>query len=218
MTHICTDIETLGTRPGFVVLSAAFVRFSDEASCTLNLSVPDQVALGLEIDPDTHAWWGTQPPETWAAATSNPTPLVQALTYFATWIEWARLEQDATIWCRGFTDTPMLQELYRRAGIPCPWGHWQQESSRTLQKLGGVEQSAFQVLPKHVALNDALGDVRASNAALTVLARAHALPAADRRVTAQIAITNAETAAQLEIKDQTLRGALVDNIAAAFSS
>jgi len=39
------DIETLGTRPGAIILSCALVRFSDEASVTLNLSLPDQEAL-----------------------------------------------------------------------------------------------------------------------------------------------------------------------------
>jgi len=179
MTHLLTDIETLGTRPGHVVLSAAFVRFTDEASCTLNLSVPDQEALGLVIDPETHAWWGMQPPEAWQAATANPTPLRQALEYFATWISWATngaAPGDWNIWCRGFMDTPMLREVYRRAGVPCPWQHWQEESSRSMQKLAGVAERDYTVLPKHVALNDALGDVRASNAALAVLSRAHRKP------------------------------------------
>ncbi len=55
--HIMADIETLGTRPGAIVLSAAFVRFTDEAQMTLNLSIPDQEALALESDPQTAAWW-----------------------------------------------------------------------------------------------------------------------------------------------------------------
>lgn len=218
MTHIMLDLETLGTRPGYVVLSAAFVRFSDEQNVTLNLNIPEQQALGLEVDPETHAWWGTQPPEAWEAATRTPTPLREALTYFATWIEWATGGGDRTIWCRGFMDTPMLQEVYRRAGIPCPWAHWQTESSRTLQKLAGVDERHFKVLPGHVALNDALGDVRASNAALAVLAKAHRNgDAVERRAVAEIAIGNAECAAQFEIKDTVLRGALLDNIVLAFT-
>lgn len=221
MTHILVDLETLGTRPGHVVLSAAFVRFSDEASCTLNLSIPDQEALGLTIDPETHAWWGTQPPEAWAAATANPTPLRTALEYFATWIEWAVAAGDRTIWCRGFMDTPMLQEVYRRAGVKCPWEHWQTESSRTMQKLAGVDERPFKVLPKHVALNDALGEVRASNAALAILAKAHA-PGGnggpiERRQIAEIAIGNAECAAQLNVASPVLRAALLDNITLAFT-
>src|ERR1700754_2554255 len=47
-THIMVDIETLGTRPGAIILSAAFVRFSDEAAVSLNFSIPEQDALGME--------------------------------------------------------------------------------------------------------------------------------------------------------------------------
>src|SRR3990167_10729452 len=88
-THLMLDIETLGTRPGAVVMSAALVRFSDEASCSVNLSVPDQQALGLEVDPQTHTWWGTQQPEAWAACTKDPQKLSNGLDYLARWISWA---------------------------------------------------------------------------------------------------------------------------------
>lgn len=73
--HTMADIETLGTRVGSVVLSVAFVRFEDMASCSVNLSVPDQQSLGCEVDPSTVEWWRAQPPEAWAAASSNPQPL-----------------------------------------------------------------------------------------------------------------------------------------------
>ena len=59
-THIMVDIETLGTRLGAVVLSAAFVRFTDEAHMSVNLSVPDQEMIGLEKDESTLEWWRIQ--------------------------------------------------------------------------------------------------------------------------------------------------------------
>lgn len=168
-THLMLDIETLGTKPGVVILAAALVRFSDEASCTINLSVPDQQALGLEIDPQTHAWWGTQDPAAWAAATSNPTPLLAALDYLAAWIAWAG--PDPLIWCHGATfDCPLLEEVYRRAGKVAPWSFYAVRDTRTLYDLAGINVKDFAVPPPHIALNDALGQVRAANAALAVLA------------------------------------------------
>jgi hypothetical protein len=108
------------------VLSAAFVRFSDEAQMTLNLSIPDQEKLGLVIDEETAAWWRDQEakhPGAWAAATANPTPLAVALEYIATWLGWARGGDDMSIWCHGAPfDCPILEELFRRAGIRCPVG------------------------------------------------------------------------------------------------
>lgn len=179
-THTMTDIETLGTRPGAVVLSAAFVRFTDEASMSINLSVQDQLALGLEIDPQTHAWWGEQEakaPGAWARATDNALPLVPALQYIAQWLDWARggAGGDMLIWCHGATfDCPLLGELYRRAGLACPWQYWQVRDTRTLYDLAGINLKDYPYPPPHVALNDAISQTRAANAALRVLARAHA--------------------------------------------
>jgi hypothetical protein len=180
MTHVMTDIESLGTRPGCVVLAAAFVRFSDEAHTTLNISVPDQQALGLEIDPDTAAWWAQQEakhPGAWAAATANPTPLRVALEHFSAWLNWAEPDEwTRMIWCHGATfDAPILSELYRRAGMEAPWKFWNIQCTRTLYNLASVNPKEFAVPPPHVALNDAIGQTRAANAALGVLARVRGL-------------------------------------------
>jgi hypothetical protein len=171
VTHIMLDIETLGTRSGAVVLSAALVRFSDEAQCSVTLSIPDQEALGLEKDASTEAWWRTQPPAAWTAATQNPQPLALALPYLSSWIAWAAGGADPLIWCHGATfDAPLLGEVYRRAGLAPPWKFWNIQCTRTLYNLAGIDPKAYSVPPPHVALNDALGQTRAANAALAVLA------------------------------------------------
>lgn len=176
-THIMCDTETLTTRPGGVVLSVAFVRFSDEASFSLNLSVTEQQALGLEIDPRTHAWWGQQDPVAWQAATENPQSLATALPYMVDWLRWAVPDGDFLLWCHGATfDAPILGEVYRRAGIACPWvdQFWRVQCTRTLYNLAGINVKDYAVPPPHVALNDAIAQTRAANAALAVLAKAHA--------------------------------------------
>jgi hypothetical protein len=182
MTHIMVDIETLGTRPGAIILSAAFVRFSDEAQMTLNLSIPDQEALGLERDPGTMSWWidqEAQHPGAWAAATRDALPLVPALEYISQWLDWA--EPDAfqrMIWCHGATfDAPLLGEVFRRAAVPVPWKFWNIQCTRTLYNLAGIDNKAYAVPPPHVALNDAIGQTRAANAALAVLARVRGVAA-----------------------------------------
>lgn len=176
-THLMLDLETLGTRPGAVILAAAFVRFTDEAHMSVNLSVPDQTMLGMEQDESTLAWWRDQEakqPGTYARATSDPQPLAIALPYIATWLNWARGNDDMQIWCHGATfDCPLLSELYRRANIACPWQFWQVRDTRTLYDLALINPKDFSVPPPHVALNDAIGQTRAANAALGILARAH---------------------------------------------
>lgn len=176
MTHIMTDTETLGTRPGAVVLSAAFVRFSDFAHVTMNISISDQQAIGLEVDPATHAWWGTQDPAAWTAATENARPLAEVLTYVSAWLAWAG-GTDALIWCHGATfDAPILGELYRRAGIETPWKFWNIRDTRTLYDLAGVNVKDYAVPPPHIALNDAIGQTRAANEALRILSPANRIP------------------------------------------
>lgn len=182
-THIMCDLDTICKRPGGVVLAAAFVRFSDEAHCTLNLSISDQEALGLEQDPDTLAWWRDQEvkhPGAWAAATANPQPLNVALPYFLQWLQWAAPDGDFLLWCHGATfDGPILGEVYRRAGIECPWTKefWRVQCTRTLYNLAGINPKDYAVPPPHVALNDAIGQTRAAVAAMRILARAHQVAA-----------------------------------------
>lgn len=179
MTHIMLDIETLGTRPGAIITSVAFVRFSDEAHCTFNLSIPEQQALGMEADPATLEWWGKQDPAAWAAATVNPQPLAIGLPYIGAWLTWAAPSKDPLIWCHGATfDCPLLGELYRRAGIACPWPYWAVRDTRTLYDLASVNVKDYAVPPPHVALNDAIGQTRAANAALLVVAKVRGLVAA----------------------------------------
>ena len=169
--HVMLDIETLGMRSGCVVLSAAFVRFEDEAMTSLNLAVEDQHALGLETDSATLDWWRAQPPDTWRVATADPFSLVSALSHFSVWLEWARAGRDMWIWCHGAGfDAPILQEVYRRAGIVCPWSFRDVRDARTLYDLAGVDPRNFNVLPAHVAANDALAQTRAAVEALRRIA------------------------------------------------
>lgn len=168
-THIMCDIETLGTRVGSVVMSAALVRFSDLASMSVNLHIGEQQALGLEVDPNTHQWWGTQPPEAWRAATENAYPLAIALPHIATWINWAVGGGPMFIWCHGAGfDCPLLQEVYRRSNQPVPWHYRNVRDTRTLYDLAGVTLEAS---GGHVALADAMAQTHAAREAMNRLSK-----------------------------------------------
>lgn len=173
-THLMIDIETLGKRPGAVVLSVVLVRFNDEACVQVNLQPhPD-----FETDPDTVAWWHKQDPAAWQAATQGAVPIRAGLEYIAQWLAWAVPDGDLLLWAHGATfDPPILGEAYRRLGLPCPWQYWQVRDTRTLYDLAGIDVRNYAVPPPHVALNDAIAQTRAANAALAVLARAHAVAA-----------------------------------------
>lgn len=170
-THIMLDIETLGVRPGFIVLSSALVRFSDLASANVTFDTAAQLNLKMERDSKTQEWWNAPERATaWKAARANPIDLVPALTYLADWLAWARAGTDLFLWCHGASfDAPMLQELYRRAGVPCPWNFWEVRDTRTLYDLAGVSLAAYAEGEPHVALSDAISQTKAANAALRLL-------------------------------------------------
>jgi hypothetical protein len=170
-THLMLDIESLGTRPGFMVLSAALVRFDDLASTSLNFNWDDQRALGLVDDPATHAWWSAdERNEAWIASVKDAVPLVPALQHLSAWIQWAA-PAGALIWCHGAGfDAPLLEEVYRRAGVPCPWAFWNVRDTRTLYDLAGVDVRQYKAGTAHVALNDAMAQTRAAVESLRVLA------------------------------------------------
>lgn len=172
MTHLMLDIETLGTRPGCVVMSVALVAFADEAKqVQINLGVAEQQARGLETDAQTQTWWTQQDPAAWYAATCNPLPVGVALDYLTQWIQWAAGGAEPLIWCHGATfDAPILGELYRRFERSPPWQFWNVRDTRTLYDLAGVNVKDFAVPPPHVALNDAIAQTRAANAALKIIA------------------------------------------------
>lgn len=67
MEHLMLDIETLGTDPGAVILSIAFVEFDIETGKTgkewmAKIALEDSVNHGFKIDPATLRWWLEQDP------------------------------------------------------------------------------------------------------------------------------------------------------------
>lgn len=178
-THIMCDIDSLSTKPGAIVMSAAFVRCSDEVAMSVNLSIPEQEAIGLTKDTSTCEWWATQDARAWQAATQNPLPLNVGLPYIAQWLQWAHGGGDWLMWCHGATfDCPLLEAVFARFAVACPWQYWQVRCTRTLYDLAGVNLKDFPYPPPHIALNDAISQTRALNAAMRILARAHTQGAA----------------------------------------
>jgi hypothetical protein len=169
--HIMLDVETLGVRPGHIVLSAALVRFSDFASTAIGLDTTEQATLGLLTDPSTLEWWQGQSEAARAAAFGAPVPLRTGLQHIADWLAWARAGGELTLWCHGASfDAPMLEEVYRRTDISCPWSYRDLRDTRTLFDLAGISLRDFSNGGDHIALADAEAQTRAAIEALRVLA------------------------------------------------
>jgi exodeoxyribonuclease VIII len=131
-TRVMPDIETLGTRPGSVMLSIGAVKFDarriidefyiriDPASC---------MALGMTIDAPTVIWWLKQSDAARTEAGKPGVALRPALEYFAQWLA----DRNVEVWGNGPAfDNAHLAEAYLRCGLPLPWRYANDRCYRTL--------------------------------------------------------------------------------------
>lgn len=182
MTHVMIDIETLGTRPGSVILSIGAVAFDPFNGAVFQSGDPwyesfyTQVSPrscqnhGLTIDPETEQWWHRQSPEARDAAlgkgvsrnagggrTGKPT-LKEALAALDSW--WRTLDPKF-IWAHGpGFDLPLLEAAYRAIGWREPWRYDAARCTRTIYDLAGVKPDRSQGTHHH-ALDDAIAQAKA---------------------------------------------------------
>lgn len=160
------DFETLGRRPGCVVLSLGAVFFSSTAAEPLGptfysvVSVEDQKTYDeLHVDPDTVAWWSKQDEAARAGvagayATEAP-PLAEVLKRFSAYLLADRDKRSVQLWGNGADfDNAILSTLYAVAGVEQPWEFYNNRCYRTLKGL--VKGPKLQrVGTYHNALDDA---------------------------------------------------------------
>lgn len=126
MKNIMLDLETLGTKPGAIILSIGAVSFDptglkDEFHEVIQLS--DCLNHGLIVDPNTLKWWKNQTPiaqETLEKARDKTTsiPLYEALSNFNDFVG----DSDARVWGNGpCFDNAIIREAYLVVGLPPIW-------------------------------------------------------------------------------------------------
>jgi hypothetical protein len=135
------DLETLGTRPGCVILTLGAVKFDPY---TLNdpgpgiyfrVDVDEQTALGREVQEDTLQWWLDQVEDVREEALGKQDrvsldTMYRDLNRFLVGVN--------NIWAQGpLFDFAILEHLYRQMGWPTPWHYWQIRDSRTLFGVHG---------------------------------------------------------------------------------
>jgi exodeoxyribonuclease VIII len=138
------DLETLGQRPGCVILSIGAVQF-DPKTGKLGKKfykvVRTQSCLdaGLAIDEATQTWWAQQAPEARAVVDQalqkkGTLELAKALTEFGKFI--AQSGGGARVWGNGSDfDNAILAVAYHKAGLELPWKFWNNRCFRTLKSL-----------------------------------------------------------------------------------
>lgn len=144
MQDVMVDLETLGRRAGCVVLSIGAVQF-DPATKELGEELYEVVRLetciaaGLQVDPETEAWWRKQSPEarqvlTQAEKKRGNKPLPKALQVLSQFL--LTSGGDVRVWGNGSDfDNSILVSCYAAIGQDPPWKFWNNRCYRTLKSL-----------------------------------------------------------------------------------
>jgi hypothetical protein len=161
------DLETLGTKPGSVILSIGAVAFApgqvEDHWATFGsgpISVKASRDASLTIDEDTLAWWLGQPEEPRAllkkALANEAVAPWNAFIDFAGW-----LPVGARVWGNGANfDNVLLRAAMGAVGVACLWPYYADHCYRTVKNLfPQVPKPKFQGV-KHDALADALHQTR----------------------------------------------------------
>lgn len=147
------DIETLGTKPGCVIISIGAVRFTIDDGVTDELFVSVDAEScethGLEIDAQTLQWWLDQS-TTAQQQLFGGEELERALRDLRSFV--AGCEET---WANSPSfDLEILADAYDRVGISTPWSFWEERDYRTCRAVLEWPEKE-QTGTAHNALDDA---------------------------------------------------------------
>lgn len=156
--QVMLDLETLGNKPGSVIVAIGAVRFNP-AEMTIEdefYGVIDAVsaqAAGLTLDADTVKWWLQQSEPARMAICNRGEPIQSVLLQFS---QWLRLPcEEATVWGNGAAfDNTLLAAAYQKTLLQVPWKFWNDRCYRTLKAMAPTVKMARQGT-YHNALDDA---------------------------------------------------------------
>ena len=165
---VMLDIETLGTSPGYIVLSVGACTFDlttgeihDEFYESLQMN--PQQDEGLMVDVRTLRWWLDQGEAAREHAFAEDAHPAYAAARFQTWF---KMVGGIQIWSQGNIDMPMWQHVMRLFNINEPWDFWNIRDTRTLYDLAKYRDNFDykRDVPRqgvyHNALDDAKHQVR----------------------------------------------------------
>jgi DNA polymerase III alpha subunit (gram-positive type) len=154
--HCMLDIETLGTEPGYIVVSIGAVKFTAEKiieEFSVVLERESQRRLGLKTSKSTVDWWNR--PEQREAAErikqAEKKDTAEALKSFSRW-----LGGEIPVWGNSARfDNAILEKLYHVYKLSPPWPFWKDRCYRTVKNLRPDIE-----LERQGTYHDALDDAR----------------------------------------------------------
>jgi DNA polymerase III epsilon subunit-like protein len=134
-TQVMLDIETLGKKPGSVIVAIGAVKFGNgQVWDTFYERVDPEscVALGLRMDVSTVMWWMLQNDAARQEITQPGWTLSEVLMRFSRWIG----DREAEVWGNGASfDNVLVCDAYDRARLPRPWKYFNDRCYRTVKNL-----------------------------------------------------------------------------------
>lgn len=173
MRDLMIDIESLGTRPGSVVLSVAGVAFDPYSTNTgeefsVNIDRTSAEEHGLTVDAATEIWWSKQDQSARDALLVSPKPLPRALSLLSKFI----IKHECTrIWCQGANfDAVLLDACFQAAGILTPWSYYNVRDTRTVYELAALDHRVVKRSgTHHRALDDCYHQIKCLRLAIKCL-------------------------------------------------
>lgn len=171
MRHeVMLDLETLGTKPGSVIVAIGAVKMDMEELDNpvdkpdlahfivgepfyTTISAADCQENGLKIDGSTVMWWLGQSEAARARLLDGtPESLAMALQQFSAWVGLTPLP----VWGNGSDfDNVLLRGAYDALGYQAPWKYHQSRCFRTLKNMAPLELAPLPNFHAHDALEDA---------------------------------------------------------------
>jgi hypothetical protein len=161
MKHLMIDIETLGTKPGSVILSIAAVAFDIKTGDIgsifhQNIDIDTCIESGLKMEKSTIIWWLNQTKEAQHQITQHTgNPLKNVLRRFGMWIS-DYTPKDVEVWGNSARfDLGILEAAYTSCKMRLPWEHFNERDVRTLVMFAPEikEQLQFEGV-KHYPIDD----------------------------------------------------------------
>lgn len=181
IVNVMLDIETMGTTPGSMIVAIGACTFDPGTTGIFvrrtfyaRVELDGQQVYGLRIDPGTALWWMRQDDAArMELQDASRRSLVSALIDLSdTLSEWCGRGGDLRLWANGANFDPCILEAAWRAAFcdnPTPWRYHEVRCARTLYDLAGIDRQAYPPRIPHHALEDALAQADAAEAALRIL-------------------------------------------------
>lgn len=164
---VMLDLETLGTKPGCVVLQVGAIAFRRQGGAIVatferTIDVGSSLLDGLTIDPETVTWWGQQAAEVRASVFGVGDRLRLVTRAFRQFWNAAGCDRESCLWVRGADFDPPIWAAALKAGdgFDPPWRYNKVRDMRTALDVARFDHAALPtVAMKHTALADAGHDL-----------------------------------------------------------